>query len=68
MRFPVDVLCGLNVYCHKPKKPSSGIGQLPALPAILKTPPVRNKAQEELSFCVLFLGVSSEVERFLYSD
>jgi hypothetical protein len=40
MRFLVNVLYGLIVYYRKPKKPSSGIGTLPFLPAIPKTPPV----------------------------
>ena len=31
--FLVNVLCGLNVYCHKPSKPSLGLEPLALLPA-----------------------------------
>ena len=67
MRFLVNVLYGLIVYCRKPKKPSSGIGTLPFLPAIPKTPPVLIFSQKEFFVSrVLFLGISSDVERFLF--
>lgn len=31
--FLVNLLCGLIAYCHQPKKPSLGLGELPALVA-----------------------------------
>lgn len=31
--FLVNLVCGLIAYCHQPKKPSLGLGTLPALVA-----------------------------------
>jgi len=33
INFLVNLICGLIAYCHQPKKPSLGLGTLPALVA-----------------------------------